>query len=499
MTAAAAGCVSAGLLLGPRVVYALAKDGLFPQAFGRVHPRFRTPGFAIVIQAVWTSLLCFSGRYDQLYTYAIFAVILAYAGTGVALLLFRRRLPNLPRPYRCSGLSGRPDRLRGDVAGPGRQHHPRAAPRDADRSRHPDPRRSRSTSGCAPPRGGEWVAGGAMRRAVSFGLLALLGASAPPQTSQTPATAPLTGFSPQRTAWQRDYEGRFLALPAARGVRRDPPRADAHAARGRHRGKRARGAIPGSPTSTARPASRSRCPSYDVLLSYPKSARLEIVGEPPVALGRGEAPIPSDPDTAIPEARLAVERLRADGRRHRARSSTSTAASAEDYDRLARMGVDVRGKIALARYFGGYRGGKSLEAEKRGVLALLVYSDPFDDGWFQGAVYPDGPWGPPSHFQRGANVYDFIAPGRSADAGLGVDQGREADSDLGVRDPPEDADDAALGARRGGDPAAARREDRARLGLAGPRRRRHDARRAGPGPPAHARSRTRARRGRSAT
>jgi APA family basic amino acid/polyamine antiporter len=84
-------------------VYALAKDGLFPTAFGRVHPRFRTPAFAIVIQAIWTSLLCFSGRYDQLYTYAIFAVILAYAGTGVALFIFRRRLPDLPRPYRCSG------------------------------------------------------------------------------------------------------------------------------------------------------------------------------------------------------------------------------------------------------------------------------------------------------------------------------------------------------------------------------------------------------------
>jgi APA family basic amino acid/polyamine antiporter len=103
VTAAAAGCASAGLLLGPRVVYALSRDGLFPEAFARVHPRFRTPSFAIVVQAIWTSLLCFSGRYDQLYTYAIFAVILAYAGTGVALLLFRRRLPNLPRPYRCWG------------------------------------------------------------------------------------------------------------------------------------------------------------------------------------------------------------------------------------------------------------------------------------------------------------------------------------------------------------------------------------------------------------
>jgi APA family basic amino acid/polyamine antiporter len=103
ITAAAVGCASTGLLLGPRVVYALAKDGLFPKAFGRVHPRYRTPTFAIVIQAIWMSLLCFSGRYDQLYTYAVFAVILAYAGTGIALFVFRRRRPDLPRPYRCWG------------------------------------------------------------------------------------------------------------------------------------------------------------------------------------------------------------------------------------------------------------------------------------------------------------------------------------------------------------------------------------------------------------
>ncbi len=83
----------------------------------------------------------------------------------------------------------------------------------------------------------------------------------------------------------------------------------------------------------------------------------------------------------------------------------------EDYDRLAKMGVEVRGKIALARYFGGYRGGKSLEAEKRGVLALLVFSDPIDDGAARGPAYPDGPWGPESHFQRGADVYDFKIPG----------------------------------------------------------------------------------------
>jgi len=103
ITAAAVGCVSAGLVPAPRVVYALAKDGLFPSAFARVHPRFRTPSFGIVVQAIWMSLLCLSGRYDQLYTYATFFVILAYAATGIALFVFRRRRPDLPRPYRCWG------------------------------------------------------------------------------------------------------------------------------------------------------------------------------------------------------------------------------------------------------------------------------------------------------------------------------------------------------------------------------------------------------------
>lgn len=101
--AAAVGCTSAGLVPAPRIVYALAKDGLFPKAFARVHPRFRTPSFGIIVQAVWMSLLCLSGRYDQLYTYATFFVILAYAATGIALFVFRRRRPDLPRPYRCWG------------------------------------------------------------------------------------------------------------------------------------------------------------------------------------------------------------------------------------------------------------------------------------------------------------------------------------------------------------------------------------------------------------
>jgi N-acetylated-alpha-linked acidic dipeptidase len=85
----------------------------------------------------------------------------------------------------------------------------------------------------------------------------------------------------------------------------------------------------------------------------------------------------------------------------------------EDYDTLERQGVDVHGKIVLARYSVpySYRGFKALTAQRRGVAALLLYSDPADDGFKKGEVFPWGPWGPESHLQRGGIVYDFNLPG----------------------------------------------------------------------------------------
>lgn len=84
-----------------------------------------------------------------------------------------------------------------------------------------------------------------------------------------------------------------------------------------------------------------------------------------------------------------------------------------DYDWLERQGIDVRGKIALVRYSVpySYRGYKAQVAQQRGVKALLVYSDPQEDGYRKGLTFPDGPYGPESHIQRGSLTYDFIVPG----------------------------------------------------------------------------------------
>ena len=103
IVAMAIGCTSSSVVPAPRIAFAMARDRFLPEALGTVHPRFRTPAFAIVVQAVWTALLCVSGRYDQLYTFATFAVILAYAAAGWAIFVFRRKRPDADRPYRCWG------------------------------------------------------------------------------------------------------------------------------------------------------------------------------------------------------------------------------------------------------------------------------------------------------------------------------------------------------------------------------------------------------------
>ena len=98
-----AASISAMVMAGPRVYYAMARDGQFPALAARVHPRFRTPLVAIVAQGIWASLLVLSGRFEQLVEYTGFAVVL-FAGVAVAsLFVLRRRDPDAPRPFRAWG------------------------------------------------------------------------------------------------------------------------------------------------------------------------------------------------------------------------------------------------------------------------------------------------------------------------------------------------------------------------------------------------------------
>jgi len=102
------GCISATVISGPRVFYAMAKDGLFFRGLAEIHPVRRTPAKAIVGQCVWSSALCLSGRYDQLYTFVIFAAVLFYALAGASVMVLRRAHPEWPRPYRTWGYPATP-------------------------------------------------------------------------------------------------------------------------------------------------------------------------------------------------------------------------------------------------------------------------------------------------------------------------------------------------------------------------------------------------------
>jgi N-acetylated-alpha-linked acidic dipeptidase len=82
-----------------------------------------------------------------------------------------------------------------------------------------------------------------------------------------------------------------------------------------------------------------------------------------------------------------------------------------DYAALDDLGVSVEDKIVLVRYGGSFRGVKAQQAEKRGAKGVLIYSDPADDGYKRGLVYPDGPWRPADGIQRGSIQYIFNYPG----------------------------------------------------------------------------------------
>jgi basic amino acid/polyamine antiporter, APA family len=97
------GCNNGLILSGPRVYYAMACDQLFFERAGTLHPIYRTPIFGLAAQAVWAMVLCISGTYNQLLDYVIFAALVFYFLTTVALFRLRRIRPDLPRPVKAFG------------------------------------------------------------------------------------------------------------------------------------------------------------------------------------------------------------------------------------------------------------------------------------------------------------------------------------------------------------------------------------------------------------
>jgi N-acetylated-alpha-linked acidic dipeptidase len=155
---------------------------------------------------------------------------------------------------------------------------------------------------------------------------------------------------------------------------------------------------------------------YEVLLNYPNRSlannpRLELVrpgGVKPLPLR--EAPNPADKDSDSPAAFPAFHGYGVSG------DVTGQVVYAnygqpEDFTALEKLGVDVKDRIVLVRYGAIFRGLKIRNAQKRGAKGVLIYSDPIDDGYAKGDVYPSGPFRPGSALQRGSAQFLSLGPG----------------------------------------------------------------------------------------
>jgi N-acetylated-alpha-linked acidic dipeptidase len=151
---------------------------------------------------------------------------------------------------------------------------------------------------------------------------------------------------------------------------------------------------------------------YDVYGTNPKSASLEMIAPVRYQATLREAALDADPDSKNPAISGAWLGMSISGE-ITAPVVYAHSGNPEDYDLLRKNGISVTGKIVLVRYSNpySYRGFKALTAQREGAAAILIYSDPAEDGYTKGKVDPDGPWGPEYKIQRGAITYDFIVPG----------------------------------------------------------------------------------------
>ena len=228
--------------------------------------------------------------------------------------------------------------------------------------------------------------------------------------SQARADAYL-GFSAAASAAEARIEAQFKAVPAAAGAKRQlriftaephPAGSDRNNWLGRY--------IAGEWKKQGLEDVVVR--RYDVFSSEPKETVLEMVAPTYYKAMLREAAYDVDPDTQNPGISAAWIGMSKSGD-ITAPVVYAHSGNPADYDVLRKNGVDVRGKIVLVRYSNpySYRGFKALTAEKEGAAAILIYSDPAEDGHQRGKVFPDGPWGPETHLQRGAIEYDFQQAG----------------------------------------------------------------------------------------
>jgi N-acetylated-alpha-linked acidic dipeptidase len=231
------------------------------------------------------------------------------------------------------------------------------------------------------------------------------------QSQSAVSQSSIMGFTPSSAARENEVESKFKAIPSPEEEQRQHHifTAEPHVAGSPRNNELARYIADQWRNEGLEDVIIRR---YDVYGSNPKSTFLEMTAPVRYRALLREPPIAGDPDSKNKSISSAWSGMSASGE-ITAPLVYAHSGNPEDYDLLRKNGIDVKGKVVLVRYSNpySYRGFKALTAEREGAAAILIYSDPAEDGFKKGKTDPTGPWGSEYHIQRGAITYDFMVPG----------------------------------------------------------------------------------------
>src|SRR5256886_266309 len=248
------------------------------------------------------------------------------------------------------------------------------------------------------------------RFSVFLVLASLLSPAAVQQAfSQRSTETALDGFTSERSVAERRWEEQFYAVPAPNSARERLRRLhlEPHVA-----GTKEDYATAVYVRDQMRSFGlRAELKEYQVWLNYPKTDPIvELIAPRHERLSVREAVLKEDPTSSNPKITPLFNGYSASG------DVTAPLVYANyglppDYEALQKAGVDIKGKIVIVRYGNSFRGVKAKVAQDRGAVGCIIYSDPADDGYAQGDVYPKGPWRPVASGQRGSVQFLFQYPG----------------------------------------------------------------------------------------
>jgi N-acetylated-alpha-linked acidic dipeptidase len=157
---------------------------------------------------------------------------------------------------------------------------------------------------------------------------------------------------------------------------------------------------------------------YKVWINYPAEISVDITAPVSVEMhGPTREHVDGDPYDEDPRVVMPFSGMSPSGDAE-AEVVYANYGTPDDFEKLAKLKIDVRGKIVLVRYGQNFRGVKEFIAQEHGAAGVIIYSDPFDDGWRRGDKYPDGPWRPDTGVQRGSVGYMFEFPGDPTTPGV---------------------------------------------------------------------------------